>query len=106
MSHKEIEEYIAKWAIFNRVPIEKMAELIIEGWRIDDEGYSMELIYDGYPLVVEFCIGDFCTYPCSKRNHWLLEAKVQNMTFDQAMESIYDLKLKIDAGHHWPGEDD
>jgi hypothetical protein len=76
-----------------------------QGWEIKDAEYCMEKVYEGYHLVIEFCMGDFCTSICSKNGHWLLESKTPKDTF---IEAIIQQKInegRIDSGEHWTGED-
>lgn len=76
-----------------------------DGWKIEGE-YSIEKKYQGYFIVIEFCIGDFCVYPCSKNNHWLLEKKTKCMTFIEALAESLNIQQRIDNGQHWIGEED
>lgn len=90
--------------VINRLPEKLQKLLIIEGWSFLD--YAMEKIYKGYPLVIEFCIGDFCVYPCSKKGHWLLEKKVSCESWLEAYIQILSLQTRIDNNTHWQGEED
>ena len=75
-----------------------------EGWRFGD--FHMEKRYKKYMLTIEFCIGDFCTAIGAKGKHpWLLEKKVRNNSFLEALITIEGYKSRIDSGEHWQGEE-
>ena len=99
-----IREMLEKMKVRNRITPEQVKAIEKQGWKIED--YSMEMNYKGYWLVIEFCIGDFCTSVCSKNGHWLLEAKIRNEDFMHAMVSICSYMVRIDKGEHWTGEED
>lgn len=104
LTKEEAQELFEGMKVENRMTPEMRKSLEKQGWTFDS--YSMEKVYKGYPLVIEFCIGDFCTYPCSKRGHWLLEPKFRAPTFMDAVIHIITLEERIDAGEKWQGEND
>lgn len=89
----------------NRLPKGIWNKLKVQGYYSPDD-LSIEKKYKGYFLVIEFCIGDFCTYPCSKNGHWLLEDKFRARSLIEALVHIVYLEKRIDAGEHWVGEND
>jgi hypothetical protein len=99
-----IREMLEKMKVRNRMTPEQVEAVEKQGWIIED--YAMEFKYKGYYLVIEFCIGDFCTSICSKEGHWLLEAKVRNKDFIHALVTISKYMIRIDEGEHWQGEED
>jgi len=105
LTKEEAKTFHESAMVKNRVPADIMKKLTDEGWKIAYE-FSIEKIYKGYYLVIEFCIGDFCVYPCSKNGHWLLEKKRQCDNFTEALGRAALLQIRIDAGEHWQGEED
>ena len=103
LTKEEATTWFEAMKVSNRMPPELIERLKKDGWTFDD--FSMEKTYKGYPLVIEFCIGDFCTYPCSKKGHWLLEKKYPAPTWLEAYIYIMTLQERIDNGEHWTGED-
>lgn len=100
---EELENMFEQGKVVNRLNPELAEALKEQGWVIDD--YHIEKIYKGYPIVIEFCLGDFCTYPCSKVGHWLLEKKYPAPTLMEALIHSIKIESRIDNGEHWTGED-
>lgn len=103
LTREELEAWMRETSVVGQLPSQLIDYLKREGWTIDE--FAIELLYKDYPLVIEFCIGDYCTYPCSKKGHWLLEKKYPAPTFVEAYLYIQELKARIDRGEHWVGED-
>jgi hypothetical protein len=104
LTKEEAKTLFEALKVSNRMPKELMDRLALDGWTFDD--FSMEKTYKGYPLVIEFCIGDFCAYPCSKNGHYLLERKKSCENWFEALCHIFELQERIDNGEHWTGEND
>lgn len=104
LSKDEVKDMLEEGKVINRVPADIMEKLTEQGYKIVAD-YSIEKIYKGYPLVIEFCMGDFCVYPCSKKGHWLLEKKKKCESLIEALATVVSLQVRIDSGEHWPGED-
>jgi len=103
MSKEEVMELSEKSKVINRMSPELVATLEKEGWKFDD--YSIEKVHKGLHLVIEFCIGDFCTSICSRKGHWLLEKKIPQETFEGAyLQQLVNI-ARINGGEHWTGED-
>lgn len=91
--------------VINRILAKQWEVLQKDGWKIVED-YSIEKIHNGLYIVIEFCFGDFCVYPCSRKGHWLLEKKYKADDFLQALIHAAGIQIRIDNGEHWKGEDD
>lgn len=105
LTKEEAEAIVEGGKVASRMPPEVWQRFEAQGWRIVED-YSIEKVHKGIYIVVEFCIGDFCVYSCSKNNHWLLQPKRPCDTFIEAMVEAQGIEMAIDRGVHWPGEDD
>lgn len=103
VSKKELKSFLDAGMVTNRLPSKMLENAKKSGWTIGD--YHMEKKYKGYPLVIEFCIGDFCVSICSKRGHWLLEKKQSVDNLVSAFMVIAQYEVRIDNGEKWVGED-
>ena len=107
MSREDVEKMLKSHEPSTALSEELKSQLIKQGWTLDDKHYCIEKIYKGYRLVIEFCIGDFCTYIGSKNEGYLLESKVPCENFIQAILQHELVNVaRIDAGQHWKGEED
>ncbi len=104
LTKEEAKQFLDGFRVDRQIPVWAREKFMKMGWTFLD--YSMEKVYKGYFLVIEFCIGDYCTYPCSKNGHWVLEKKVANEDFWTAYVEICKLEERIDADEHWTGEND
>jgi hypothetical protein len=104
LTKTETQDLLEKAKVSNRMDVKLVEALREQGWTFYE--YSIEKNYKGYPIVIEFCLGDFCTYPCSKKGHYLLEKKYPAPTFLDALIHVIKIETQIDEGHHWIGEED
>jgi hypothetical protein len=105
ISKEEALAWHESMKVKNRMPADIWEKLEEGGWTIVED-FSIEKKHKGYFIVIEFCIGDFCVYPCSKNGHWLLEKKISCDGLAEALIRAMQLQLRIDAGEHWTGEND
>jgi hypothetical protein len=93
LSQKEVKEFRKNSLVKTRLG--KLMTKIFEqkGWTIGD--FQIEQKYKDYVLVIEFCIGDFCSYIGSKNNGWLLEHKVANESLSDALVMIEKYKQRL-----------
>lgn len=106
MTEDEVEQMIADNKPSSRLCEKDKKFLEERGWHLNDEHFCMEKEYKEYKLVIEFCIGDFCTYIGSKKSGYLLEKKVPKNTFLEAILQHEAVNIpRIDDGEHWVGED-
>lgn len=103
LTKPQARSLLEQMKVVNRMSAELLANMQSQGWYIAHD-YSMEIKHEGFFIVIEFCLGDFCVYPCSKKGHWLLEKKQSFETFNEALVAAALLKVKIDRGFHWQGE--
>lgn len=101
---KQFQEQLEANKIVNAMPKEMQERFKSLGWTFNE--WSMEKKHNGIYLVIEFCIGDICTYPCSKKEKWMLAERIHSNNFFQALVEIVHLEEFIDNGNHWQGEED
>jgi len=104
LTKEEAKTYLDQFSVTNRVPQNIIEILKKEGWKIDE--YCATKRYKKYFIYIEFCIGDYCVYPGSKNNGWVLEKKQSCPDFITAFATATILQQRIDAGEHWIGEED
>lgn len=107
LTKEEAQEFLEASKVVNRMPPDILKKLTDNGWYVVED-YSIEYKHEtrGLYVVIEFCIGDFCVYPCSKNNHWLLEKKQSFTDFIGAFVAASVLLARMEAGDTWQGEND